>query len=462
MTTMRKASFRQLALILFLVTMPLTATAGFDWQIEHTGSANAFFEMEAFHTFVTNTGAVTDTVMVNMIKDIPTGWVASLCEEDLCYPPFLLDVELILGPGQTTELIIDITPVENDGKGSTLITLVSKNNPADNAATTFAVVSSGFDVLYVSALNNSTNDALYTDAITTAGKTSVTWDIAEMGKATAADLGQYDTVVWAYGESAIGLDGDDRTNISALVAGGGDILFSAQNMAFAYCDPGSPFFDPVAVSWFQTTLGTNYTANLSSADFVSSDVGDPIFDGTIYSINGGDGSNNNNNPDALAPTGAGATSLTFNVGGSALIRTTQGDGKTAFASFGVEGIPSAAARADFMDQVLTWFASQASAVGDELQPRLARRAHAWPNPFNPQTSIRFDVGGGVAQPAVLTVYDLSGRAVRHLFTGKVNPGPNSINWNGQDDSGRNLATGVYLARLRVAQEQQIVKMTLVK
>ena len=110
----------------------------------------------------------------------------------------------------------------------------------------------------------------------------------------------------------------------------------------------------------------------------------------------------------------------------------------------------------------SWFESTVVAVGDELQPLLARRAAAWPNPFNPQTSIRFEVGGDRAVNSEVTVYDLSGRAVRHLFAGTVNPGPQSVNWNGRDDQGRHLATGVYLARVQVNEEQQIVKMTLAK
>jgi len=462
MTAISKNSLRSLAMTLLLVAMPLTASAGFDWDIQHTGSANAFFEIEAFHTFVTNTGTVRDTVMVNMAKNVPDEWIASLCEELLCYPPFLLDIELVLAPGQTTELIIDITPITNLGKGSTTITLVSKNNPADSAVADFTVVSSELDVLYVSGLNNSATDVLFTDAIAAAGKSHATWDLAEMGKASAVDLGHYDTVVWANGGSLVGFDSQDRTNISTYIAGGGDILLSAQNLAFAVCDPISPFVDADAHAWFQTTLGTDYTANIGSTDFVASFAGEPIFNSASYNINGGDGSNDNISPDVLAPTGLGTASLNFSGGGSALIRTTQGDGKTAFASFGFEGIASAAERSDFMDRTFIWFADQASAVGDDVQPRLARKALAWPNPFNPQTSIRFDVGGNQAQPAVLTVYDLSGRAVRHLFVGNVKPGPNSITWNGQDDSGRNLATGVYLARVQVAQEQQIVKMTLVK
>ncbi|MFT5314959.1 MAG: flagellar hook assembly protein FlgD, partial [Candidatus Krumholzibacteriia bacterium] len=60
------------------------------------------------------------------------------------------------------------------------------------------------------------------------------------------------------------------------------------------------------------------------------------------------------------------------------------------------------------------------------------------------------------------VYNLQGRAVRQLYAGSVNPGPQDVIWNGRDDAGRNLATGVYLARVTVGGTQKLVKMTLVK
>lgn len=462
MTALKNKLLRSLAVTLILVAMPLTAVAAFDWDIQHTGSANAEFEIEAFHTFVTNNSALADTVMVNMVKNVPGDWVASLCEEELCYPPFLLDIELILAPGQTTELIIDITPITVLGKGSTLITLTSKNNPVDTMTSDFTVVSSELDVLFVSGLVNSAEDAYFTDAIAAAGKSHATWSLADMGKATAVDLGNYETVIWGVGGALTGLDSDDMTNINTFMAGGGDFLLSAQNLAFAKCDPISPFYDPAAHLWFQNTLGTDYAANLGSTDVVSSLGSDAIFHGASYNINGGDGSNNNLSPDALLATGVGQTSLTYTGGTTALVRTFQGDSKTAFASFGIEGISSEVARNDFIAKTLTWFASQASAVDDGQAPRLTRRALAWPNPFNPQTSIRFDVGGQQALPAVVTIYDVSGRSVRHLFVGDVNPGPNSVTWNGQDDSGRHQSTGVYFAKIQVAQEHQVVKMTLVK
>ena len=52
-------------------------------------------------------------------------------------------------------------------------------------------------------------------------------------------------------------------------------------------------------------------------------------------------------------------------------------------------------------------------------------------------------------PAELTLYDLSGRMVRQLQTGDVSNGPQTIHWNGQDDSGQLVPPGLYLLKLSV-------------
>lgn len=85
---------------------------------------------------------------------------------------------------------------------------------------------------------------------------------------------------------------------------------------------------------------------------------------------------------------------------------------------------------------------------------------ASPNPFNPRTKIAFTLPH--AGDAVLTVYDLAGRRVATLVDAPLPEGPSSFDWDGRDDVGRALPSGVYLVRLRQAQTIQRCQVTLVR
>ncbi|MCB1161081.1 T9SS type A sorting domain-containing protein [bacterium] len=84
----------------------------------------------------------------------------------------------------------------------------------------------------------------------------------------------------------------------------------------------------------------------------------------------------------------------------------------------------------------------------------------YPNPFNPTTSIRF----GLAEDAQvnLAVYDLSGRRVRLLASARMEAGQHEIVWDGRDDGGAKLASGVYFSRLLAGDYSESQKMVLLK
>jgi hypothetical protein len=83
-----------------------------------------------------------------------------------------------------------------------------------------------------------------------------------------------------------------------------------------------------------------------------------------------------------------------------------------------------------------------------------------PNPFNPVTTIRYDVpaGGEVS----LRIYDVSGRLVTTLVSGVQTAGAKSVTWNGRDSNGRAVASGVYFYRLSAVSYNKTHKMVLMK
>ncbi|HFE52955.1 MAG TPA: T9SS type A sorting domain-containing protein [Bacteroidetes bacterium] len=83
-------------------------------------------------------------------------------------------------------------------------------------------------------------------------------------------------------------------------------------------------------------------------------------------------------------------------------------------------------------------------VGTNL-PRAFHLGRAYPNPFNPQTTIAFDVPGRTFLR--LSILDVAGRVVRVLANGTYVAGHYTVNWDGRDALGRPLASGVYICVL---------------
>ena len=86
-----------------------------------------------------------------------------------------------------------------------------------------------------------------------------------------------------------------------------------------------------------------------------------------------------------------------------------------------------------------------------------------PNPFNATTVIRFWIPDGMAgNPGELAIYNLAGQRVRSWSIDWLDTGVNRLDWDGRDEGGIELASGVYVYRLRVGEISSSRKMVLVR
>ncbi|MGB5872354.1 MAG: FlgD immunoglobulin-like domain containing protein [Bacteroidota bacterium] len=102
-------------------------------------------------------------------------------------------------------------------------------------------------------------------------------------------------------------------------------------------------------------------------------------------------------------------------------------------------------------------------VGDEdIEEGIqaARLLQNFPNPFNPETQIAF----ALPEPAFVTlgIYNTLGEEIRHLSEGMFGPGVHSFVWDGNDDHGNPVPSGVYIYRLSTGSQTQVRKMSLVR
>jgi hypothetical protein len=115
------------------------------------------------------------------------------------------------------------------------------------------------------------------------------------------------------------------------------------------------------------------------------------------------------------------------------------------------------ARALFYQQV----AAEASAVDENELTEFSHRLFAFPNPSNPTTDISFELSE--AGTVKLDVYNVSGRRVSKLSSGEVlMAGMHHFQWDGRNDAGASLPSGVYLVALSSGGQRSSTKVCLMK
>ncbi len=98
--------------------------------------------------------------------------------------------------------------------------------------------------------------------------------------------------------------------------------------------------------------------------------------------------------------------------------------------------------------------------GDGAVPAAFRVDQAFPNPFNPKTTIRFALPE--ANRTVVQIFDVKGRLVRTLLDGNLPASTHELTWTGRDDDDRQVAAGVYFYMVTSGDHHAVGRMALVK
>ncbi|MGE5795248.1 MAG: T9SS type A sorting domain-containing protein [Ignavibacteria bacterium] len=84
----------------------------------------------------------------------------------------------------------------------------------------------------------------------------------------------------------------------------------------------------------------------------------------------------------------------------------------------------------------------------------------YPNPFNPGTTIKYDLKKN--ENVVLDIYSISGERVARLVDQQQNSGTHEIRWNGRNDNGSLVSSGIYFYQLRIGNQYLTKKMMMLK
>lgn len=170
-----------------------------------------------------------------------------------------------------------------------------------------------------------------------------------------------------------------------------------------------------------------------------------------YEINDGSGGVRMNDESAVIRWGD-ELPYVFSVGDS--IKTVVGIGFYSFSNFKIEP----------RDSTLDLIGIKRAGTAVKEQPGLApvtyTLAQNYPNPFNPETTIRYQLAKSGA--VELSIYNMLGQKVRTLVSGYQTVGNYNRTWDGRDEYGRTVASGIYLYQLTAGTFREVKKLVLMR
>ena len=408
------------------------------------GSRGVVVPNSGRHSFqdfaVYNLGLNADVIRVALdASEMPVDWDCSFSDDNLDYEGF---VDLALAPGESRVFHLNVTP-NSSGYAMPRIVLTSDNLVGVERVIRYNVVTNDVNILFVDDDGADAYEEYHKAAMEDYGSTYGIWDrnLAEVG---SADLTQFSTVFWQTGVSYPSLDAADRAALSGFLDAGGNLFLTGQDIGWDIWDQGGD-----AVTWYRTYLHTNYLLDDTNRNALTGVPGD-IMDGVTLVLAGGDGANNNTYPSAVQPYDEFASGIfTYdNTAYTAATKANNGVHKVVYLAFPYESIDNAGDRSLLTARVLGWFDGSAG-IGDDVASFLTTSVRAYPNPAPGAAVISYALP--TDGRAKLEIYALDGSVIRTLLDGDQPAGRHALQWDGRDDAGQRMASGIYFYQLSASE-----------
>jgi hypothetical protein len=300
------------------------------------------------------------------------------------------------------------------------------------------------------------------------------WDKNAQGSPDYALLSQYTNVLWMMGSyyPEVGTNGgtltvDDVDFMKSILDGGGCLLLGSPS-APTQLQALAPAFLSDYLHASVTGTGTGREAIRGVADNV---VGGGLlytaFNGVVWNLAA----------PIISPVNGGAPAFTLAKAGNTVNYGSCGvsyDGsyRTVLLSVGVEYLAHDRAADGFapvdtlITRALRFFARGSATPVEEdpegLLPTRFALEQNYPNPFNPTTTIAYHIDAGAPQLTTLAVFNVLGQKVATLVDRVQPAGDYTVTWQGGDDQGNRVASGVYFYRLSHGEDVESRKMMLLK
>ncbi len=323
------------------------------------------------------------------------------------------------------------------------------------------------NILLVDGDRGQTYDQDYIAALHQTRVPADVWHEDTQGTPSIGDLSPYSMVFWHTGDSASGVISSGDIAVMKQYLDAGKNLMLSTNSGVKDINSIDPGF-----------LADYFHANYNGSVFF------PLIDG-VPGNSLGDGmrfittASKFKAPSKLTPVNGGEAALYLQTTSNACGVCFAGTYRTVLLGFGAEFIDDNRfyqgqklnTRADLIGRVIKYFGGLTTDVYDGQPfarlPQSFDLEQNYPNPFNPTTTISYTLrsssaAGNKPSKTNLVVYNILGMAVKTLVDEVQVPGTYRVEWDGKNQNGDKVASGVYFYRLSRGNDTQTKKMVLIK
>jgi len=441
------------ALVLFGVGSQ--ASASFDFEL--TGHVYAMYAWywfpTSFESVIENTGTDPDTVDLVLTKNFPGGgWFGDICVGGVCIPDPAI---VVLDPGEIEDLAVEIFVGGSAGMGEIILTATSRGNPANSVQETYTAFAGLPSIMLVDDDNGADYETYMLAAIDSSGYEARHWDADSLGRPGVDQLNSYSAVLWTTADgSASYITSGDEQDMMTYLDNGGNLFISSMGFLTSRGSPTTFITDYLHVSSWTDDVGGAVMTGVS---------GDAISDGMNLSLASL----------VFPPSGVDAFATTadyvfedLGVGSPTGMKMAESGHQVAFFAYPFETVPTSTPdpnnQKTLMSRIIEWFDVPRAGI-DGLQvteDALVLKQNS-PNPFGGLTRISFAMPNG-ARRAELEIYNVRGQVVKAFEVSAASGATGSITWDGTDNAGRSVASGVYFYKLSVDGKSAIRSMVLLK
>ena len=280
------------------------------------------------------------------------------------------------------------------------------------------------------------------------------WDYEDEGIPPLETLANYSTIIWHDDDFAQNYIEDNINNLGCYLAAGGNLIISGWKTADYIPDTFKTDF--LSINQTQLISLWEYTG-ASSGQYTQLEVDpdkiNPAFNGTLPYI-------------CIFPEAANGIYEFEASSGSSSIGEVCGLKNEPNGTFILLGFPLyfhyESGASGFMHDVLTEIGEVSA--NNNMVPVEKSYLTNYPNPFNPTTEIRFQISDFNENESIeIMIFNLIGQKVKtFLINPSTNQHINSVTWNGTDNSGKPVSSGIYFAKLKTGKVELNRKMLLMK